>query len=143
MIRVVSKIQVEANSDKARIPNASLWPCLAAAWDDVTVSSIRNSFAHVPTIPKSMQEQLRTTDGDQVDSEEGIKQLKEELSELYPGRGESIKLQKDFGVLVFIKCCQEPRSGQHDVEFPSEVSSSQDSCFVVRTDAPDDDIILG
>lgn len=53
MVREVSTHRLKYPEPKKRkpLPYAALWPSLVAAWDDVDVSTIRNCFSRVPTIP--------------------------------------------------------------------------------------------
>ncbi|KAI1315845.1 hypothetical protein EDD11_000280 [Mortierella claussenii] len=110
MIRVISDHRANrtrAGSSDVSVPNNQFWPCFAKAWDDVTQTTIRNCFAHVPTIPAAMQAVLRVPTEEIKDTrDEEMENLKQELKALYPSRADAIEQQKDYGVLAFLKCCE-------------------------------------
>ena len=107
MIRIISHHRAPAGSYQVSVPNNLFWSCFAKAWDDVTETTIRICFAHVPTIPAAMQVELRVPTENTIDSKDKeMESLKQELKALYPGRADAIERQKDYGVLAFIKCCE-------------------------------------
>ncbi|GJJ71553.1 hypothetical protein EMPS_03903 [Entomortierella parvispora] len=101
MIRVTANYR---GSNGLQSTVVKYWPCLVKAWDDVTKTTIRNCFAHVPTIPPELRSELRTTQEDDIDKE--MEQLKQELMKLYPAGDAAIQMQKDYGVLTYLKSCE-------------------------------------
>ncbi|KAG9319583.1 hypothetical protein KVV02_005013 [Mortierella alpina] len=104
MIRVVSEFRRSRSGAQPHLPYGRLWACLTPAWNAVSSTTIRNCFAHVPTIPHEMKEVLRTPFTDEKDH--GMEQLKEELMALYPDRAAAIAGQRDYGVLLYLKSCE-------------------------------------
>ena len=100
MVSIISKCRHEQQSIKARIPRAPLWDCLPQAWDNVSVSCIRNCFARVPVLPEAARQALKNSAFDMPDNE--LHHLQAELLTLYPERNESIKAQTDYGMLAFL-----------------------------------------
>ncbi|KAI8598445.1 hypothetical protein EDD21DRAFT_356370 [Dissophora ornata] len=98
MVRVISRLRQETDSVKAKILNATLDPRLIKAWNDVTTPTIRNCFAHVPTIPKAAKNLLRQQD-DLLSTKDGT------LCNFYPDRAGAIKKQNDIGALAYIESC--------------------------------------
>ncbi|KAG0316228.1 hypothetical protein BGZ99_007001 [Dissophora globulifera] len=126
--------------------DAGIIRTLAKAWDDVTSTTIRNCFAHVPTILAAMQEELRVPTTD--DKDEEMEKIRQELMALYPDRAEAIQRQKDFGVLAYLKCCEGRGPSQGLMVAIKEVSGDDKfrgfflppgSISVVDEDQDDDD----
>lgn len=105
---------------KPKIPKAALWACLPTAWNDVSVSTIRNCFARVPVIPKVMQEALKCTLQDVPDREMAM--LREKLAEMFPDRVATINTQHDYGVLVFLKSVKRRGPTIHIDKFIDQVA---------------------
>lgn len=102
-VKSTAKQETPKKPRQPAIPNRRFYPCLINAWDRVTAATIRNCFAHVPTIPRDMADQIRMAVEEDRDLD--MIALKEDLKRLYPARSSMIERQKDFGILAFLKSC--------------------------------------
>ncbi|KAG0282855.1 hypothetical protein BGZ98_006573, partial [Dissophora globulifera] len=93
-----------------------------------------------------MKPGLRVHIPEDVDYEMEV--LKSDLMELYPDRAEAIKMQTDFGVLAYLKCCtgKGPTSRLHEhIQMISEMDEFKKfflpahSVTIVDEDAESDD----
>ncbi|KAG0319571.1 hypothetical protein BGZ99_005014 [Dissophora globulifera] len=92
------------HTDDIKVPNAALCECVADGWDDVTVAKIRNCFAHVPVLPKSMKGELRTEVV--LENDKGLEAVKQEIMTLYSDWAEAIAMQKDYGAVMCFQSLQ-------------------------------------
>ncbi|KAG0049668.1 hypothetical protein BGZ83_005502, partial [Gryganskiella cystojenkinii] len=87
------------------VPNRLFYPGFVQAWKEVTVATIRNCFAHVPTIPAAMADLLRVRVDYNLDEE--LQKLKDELKELFPSLAhrDAIDAQTDYCALAVLGSC--------------------------------------
>ncbi|KAF8918268.1 hypothetical protein BGZ58_004882, partial [Dissophora ornata] len=74
MVRVISQHCQQAETDDIKVPNAEFYKCVADTWDDATVATMRNCFAHVPSSPENQDsdnDDKPSPDEAQEDSQEG------------------------------------------------------------------------